>query len=618
MDTKAIGDLALLSDCQGAAIVDRAGSIVWLCLPRFDSPAVLGRLLDPGAGHWSIAPVEEFEATRRYLDGTMVLETTFHTATGSVVLTDALALGAGVREHDIGSGSPHVLLRQVRGLSGSVAMRMSCAPRPEYGLVRPLVSLGAGGAIVMGGPDVLTLSATEALETLEALEVERSTVTASFTIATGASAAFSLQRRSRSDGPAQAWSSGEIGHRLEDTIAGWRSWSDQHQSYEGPWRNLVHHSGLVLQALTYQPTGAIVAAATTSLPEAVGGNRNWDYRYTWVRDASFTLDALWVAACPHEANGFFSFIARSAAAGLDDGADLQIMFGVGGEHDLAERELSHLAGWRHSQPVRVGNGAWNQKQLDVYGELLSAAARLPHVVDQLDEPTRHFLVGCAHAAAARWTETDQGIWEVRTGPAHFTYSKLMCWVALDRAIAMAQALRAEAHVSRWELVRSQISDAIARDAWSDRAGAYTQSFGSHVLDASVLMMPIVGFVDPRHPRMLATLDAIERSLTDVRGLVYRYLEPDGLEGDEGSFLLCTFWLAHARALAGEVEHATEIFERAVRYVNDVGLLAEEVDARTGELLGNFPQAFSHIGLINAAWAISQARGETFPGLTARG
>ncbi len=602
MDTRAIGDLALLSDCHGAAIVDRAGSIVWLCLPRFDSPAVFGRLLDPAAGEWSITPSDEFEVTRRYLDATMVLETTFRTATGSVVLTDALALGDGDRGHDIGSGSPHVVLRQVRGLSGSVTMLMRCAPRPEYGLVRPLVALVEHGANVMGGPDVLTLSASVPLG------VERSTVTAAFTIDAGSSTSFALHRRSRSQSPASVMSSGEISRRLDDTIEGWRSWSGDHQSYQGPWRDLVHHSGRVLQALTYQPTGAIVAAATTSLPEAIGGNRNWDYRYTWVRDASFTLDALWVAACPHEANGFFSFISRSAAAGLDDGSDLQIMFGVGGEHDLAERELAHLAGWRDSRPVRVGNGAWNQKQLDVYGELLAAAARLPHVIDRLDEPTRHFLVCCADAAAARWTETDQGIWEVRTGPAHFTYSKLMCWVALDRAISMAAALRAESHVARWELVRSEIAEAIERDGWSDRAGAYTQSFGSHVLDASVLMMPIVGFIDPRHPRMLATLEAIERSLTDVRGLVYRYLEPDGLEGDEGSFLLCTFWLAQARALAGEVEHATEIFERAVRYVNDVGLLAEEVDARTGELLGNFPQAFSHIGLVNAAWAISQARG----------
>jgi GH15 family glucan-1,4-alpha-glucosidase len=376
--------------------------------------------------------------------------------------------------------------------------------------------------------------------------------------------------------------------------------------------------------LSFQPTGAICAAATTSLPETVGGTRNWDYRYAWVRDASLTIEALWVAACPDEANEFFEYMTASAAGSLDDG-DLQIMFGIGGERDLSERELPHLTGWRGSAPVRVGNGAWQQRQLDVYGELLSAVYRLS---DRLFDPvgrvgplaehghwdappelapsTRRFLAALADTAAARWEQTDRGIWEVRGEPRHFLYSKLMCWVALDRAIKLADHLGAAARVEEWTSTREEIREAILRQGWNDRIGAFTQSFGSEQLDASNLMMPIVGFLPADDERVLATVDAIEAHLTDDRGLVYRYRSADGLAGDEGSFLLCTFWLAQALALARRTDHAREVFERAAAFVNDVGLLAEEVDATTGELLGNYPQAFSHIGLVNAAWAIRQA------------
>jgi GH15 family glucan-1,4-alpha-glucosidase len=358
----------------------------------------------------------------------------------------------------------------------------------------------------------------------------------------------------------------------------------------------------------YQPTGAIVAAPTTSLPEGIGGERNWDYRYAWVRDASFTLDALWVAACPDEAQKFFSWMTGAVASGIDAGAELQIMFGIGGEHDLSERELPHLEGWRHSRPVRVGNAAWNQRQLDVYGELLDAAYRLRDQLGELDDATKRFLISVADAAAAKWMETDQGIWEVRGEPKDFLYSKLMCWVALDRAMQLAALIGGEDRVDKWAATRDEIRDAILEQGWSDSANAFTQAFGSDELDASNLMMPIVGFLPADDPRMRATIDAIEERLTDEHGLVYRYRveeTDDGLAGEEGTFLLCTFWLAEALALAGEVDRARAVFERAIAFANDVGLLAEEVDETTGELLGNFPQAFSHIGLINAAWAISE-------------
>jgi GH15 family glucan-1,4-alpha-glucosidase len=328
-----------------------------------------------------------------------------------------------------------------------------------------------------------------------------------------------------------------------------------------------------------------------------------------VRDASFTMEALWVAACPDEADDFFAFMCTAAASGVGAEQALQIMFGVGGEHDLSERTLDHLRGWRDSRPVRVGNGAWNQQQVDVYGELLGAAARLSEQLPALDDETRSFLAACADTAAVRWHDKDQGIWEVRGDPQHFLYSKVMCWVALDRAIALAPRLRCEHRVDEWQKVREEIADAVLQQGWSEEAGAFTQYFGSTALDASNLMLPIVGFLPASDPRVLATIDAIEERLTDDRGLVYRYRTEegvDGLAGEEGTFLLCTFWLAQALALSGQVERAREVFERAAGFVNDLGLLSEVIDPATGEQLGNMPQAFSHIGLVNAAWAIDQA------------
>ena len=600
MDSLPIGEYALLSDCRTAALVSRAGSVDWLCFPRFDGPSVFGRLLDPGGGRFVIRPAGAFRAIRRYLDETMVLETTFTTAGGTAVLTDALALGCDERGHDLGAGSPGMLLRRLACLDGEIEAEVSYAPRPEYGLVEPILIPVDGGVTARGGADRLMLSTTARFD------VDGATATARIRLAAGQAAAFALGHGPMSGPPLAPWTTGEITARLDDTAAGWRSWSAIHQSYDGPWRELVHHSGRVLQALTFAPTGAIVAAPTTSLPETVGGRRNWDYRFTWVRDASLTMSALWVAACPDEANKFFVFLADAAAAELERGVELQIMFGIGGEHDLAERELPHLAGWRGSRPVRIGNAAWTQRQLDVYGELLGAAERLVARLGELDPVTRRFLSAAADTAAGRWREQDQGIWEIRGEPRDFLYSKLSCWAALDHAIGLAGILGAEDRVSDWAAARDEIRAAILERGWNERAGAFTQAFGSEDLDASSLMLAITGFLPADDPRMKATIDATVQRLTDKRGLVYRYLAHDGLAGDEGAFLLCTFWLAQAQALAGEVEAATATFERAIAAMNDVGLLAEEVDPGTGDMIGNFPQAFSHIGLVNAAWAIQQA------------
>ena len=602
-----IADYALLSDCRSAALVSRAGSVDWLCLPRFDAPSVFARLLDDEGGHWSIG-VPGASATRRYAEATMALETTFEAAGGSAVLTDAMAVGRNDRGHDLGAGSPGALLRRVTCTAGEVEVAVEYAPRPEYGLIHPLLHPVGGGLVSRGGAEVLALSSPVGLN------LDGATASARLTLRAGESACFALHHAKSWEPAPSIWTQAEIAQRLDDTLEGWRSWSAMHQAYDGPWRELVHHSGRVLQALTFQPTGAIVAAATTSLPETVGGERNWDYRYTWVRDASLTMEALWVAACPDEANEFFAFLAGAAASQLHRGADLQIMFGVGGERDLTERELPHLRGWRSSRPVRVGNGAWDQRQLDVYGELLGAAQRLVDQLGKLDPATRRFLVATAGMAARRWRERDQGIWEIRGEPRDFLYSKLMCWSALDRAIALADLLDAKDQVESWAATREEIRAAILDRGWSERAGAYTQSFGSDELDASSLMMAITGFLPGTDPRMKSTIDAIAERLTDERGLVYRYKAADGLEGEEGTFLLCTFWLAQAQALAGEVDRARATFERAVAYANDVGLLAEEVEPIPGdELIGNYPQAFSHIGLVNAAWAIAQAEEATGTG-----
>jgi GH15 family glucan-1,4-alpha-glucosidase len=604
MSDTPVADHALLSDRHSAALVTRDGSVDWLCFPRFDSPSVFGRLLDEDAGHWSIRPAGESRTSRRYLDRSMVLETTFRTANGTLVLTDCLATGEHDQGHALGAGAPHCLIRKVACADGTVDVALSYAPRPEYGLIHPLLSAVDGGLTARGGAEWLVLT------TPVALAVDGSTAEAGVTMRAGDTFLFALHRTTVGDVPARVWGQGELADRLDATLDAWRSWSELHQSYQGPWRELVHLSGRVLQALTFQPTGAIVAAATTSLPEEVGGERNWDYRYTWVRDASLTMEALWVAACPDEAADFFSFMTTAAASSVvHQRLPLQIMFGVAGERDLTERTLAHLRGWRGSRPVRVGNGAWSQQQVDVYGELMGAAYRLADQIADIDADTKAFLASLADTAAERWKEKDQGIWEVRGEPRHFLYSKVMCWVALDRAIALADRIDARDRMPDWQRAKDEIADAVLSNGWSGKANAFTQHFGGDDLDASNLMMPIVGFLPADDPRIVATLDATEQRLTDERGLVYRYHTAggvDGLAGDEGTFLLCTFWLAQANALAGRVQRAREIFERAVAYANDLGLLAEEIDPRTGQMIGNFPQAFSHIGLVNAAYAIAEA------------
>lgn len=603
MSDQLLRDHALLSDCGAAALVTSTGSVDWLCLPRFDSDPVFARLLDDSAGHFLVAPVAEgCTSTWCYRQSSLVLDTTWRCPDGELVVADAMALGARERGHDLGLTSPGALLRHARCTRGSVQVRIEFVPRPEFGLIHPRLELTHGAVVARGGATVLVLS-TDA-----DVHVDGGAAVGTVTLHEGQSLSFALEQCSAWDSPTDVWKPRSIRRRIDGTEASWQSWSALHQRYEGPFRQLVHHSGVVLQGLTYARSGAVVAAPTTSLPEGVGSGRTWDYRYTWVRDASMTLQGLFVAACPDEAGRFFSFMATAAATQLDRGMHLQIMFGIGGERDLTERQLPHLSGWKGSGPVRVGNGAWGQRQLDVYGALLDAAWTLRVQLGEIDEPTRAFLVAAVETAAAQWGEDDQGIWEMR-GPARpFLHSKLMCWVALDRGLAMSDQLRLdEPATRRWAASRDELREAILERGWSEHAGAYAQSFGSDDLDASVLLMSIVGFLPADDPRLLATIDAVEQGLRDERGLIYRYRADDGFDEPEGTFLLCTFWLAHALALSGQTERAAEVLERAASCATDLGLFAEQVDPVSGELLGNFPQAFSHLGLVNAAQALTDAQ-----------
>ena len=602
-----IAEYGLLADCNSAALVDRNGSIDWLCLPRYDSPAVFARILDADAGHWSIRPAAAFTAERRYLPETLVIETTFTTDDGVVRLRDAMVFAEGQRRHDLGFDSPHELLRHVEGVSGSVELMMELAPRPEYGLVRPLFRMTERGGRTFGGPNRI------AVEAGVPVQVEDSTMRAAFTVAAGDHVGFAM-RWAPPEGQAPAPTRAEaVAARIDDTAEAWRSWEAEHDIYEGPHRELVRFSSRVLKGLTYRPTGAIVAAPTTSLPETVGGERNWDYRYAWVRDASLTLQALYIGTCSDEAVDFVSFMTSSAGGRLSGDTPLQIMFGIGGEHDLSERTLPHLHGWRDSSPVRIGNGAWTQEQLDVYGELLDLLHRYREQLGDLHPEIQRFVADLADAAARRWEERDAGMWEMRGEPRHHLSSKVLCWVALDRAVELAPQLGEHAKADEWAAARDRIREAILERGWSEARQAYAQSFESDELDAAALLMPLLGFLPATDERMKATIDAIARDLTED-GLVLRYrneegLNADGLTGEEGTFVICSFWLVSALAQAGELDRAEELFDRLVGYANDLGLIAEEIDTATGELLGNFPQAFSHIGLITAAAEIDRARAE---------
>jgi GH15 family glucan-1,4-alpha-glucosidase len=586
-----IADHALLSDCQSAALVTREGTVAWWPSPRFDAPSAFSALLDDGAGHWSVRPRGRFEATRAYREGTLVLDTTMRAAGGTLRVTDALLLAPGARGHEIGHEVPHAMVRIVRVLEGEVEVEVEFAPRLEYGLAVPRLVEEAGGLATLGGPERVFLRGERPLRP------DGATAAGCFRLAAGERAAWTAHRVEGAYALAPAPVDPDAA--LEDTAAAWRSWSEHHGGYEGRHATAARFAGLVVQGLTFQPSGAVVAAPTTSLPEVPGGSSNWDYRYAWLRDAAMVARALSLSSCSDEACRYFDWMVRAAVSCRHED-QVQIVFGVDGERDLAEHELDHLAGHGGARPVRVGNAAWRQKQLDVLGHVLDCAWVLRDEIGRPDPFTASFLCQLADRAAEQWGEPDASIWEGRKGRRHYTVSKLGCWVALDRALGLADRLGQDADRARWRRERDRLRGALEREAWHEGRGAFVGAFGSDRLDAGVLLMPIVGFLAPDDARVTRTIEAIEAELGDD-GLLRRW---SGAE--DGAFLLASFWLAECHARAGRLERAHEVFERAAGAANDLGLLAEEVDPATNEPMGNVPQAISHVGLVSAAQALTDA------------
>jgi GH15 family glucan-1,4-alpha-glucosidase len=587
MAASTIADYALIGDCETAALVGRDGSIDWLCLPRFDSDACFAALLgNEENGRWKIAPLAEgVRISRRYRPNTLILETRFETGEGTAILIDFMPL------HDHACNT----VRLVVGETGRVTFCMELILRFGYGYIVPWVSRLPDGTLrAIAGPDMITL------QTPVETHGENFKTVGKFDVSAGESVPFVLAH-SPSHLPLPAPI--EPFKALSETEKFWRDWAGRCQS-AGEFSELVARSLITLKALTYAPTGGIVAAPTTSLPEQIGGVRNWDYRFCWLRDATFTLLAMMDAGYYEEAAAWREWLLR-AVAGRPEQA--QIMYGIAGERRLPEWEADWLPGFRNSKPVRIGNAAHDQLQLDVYGEVMDALHQARRgglgAIDLGWEMQVAFL---RHLERA-WVKPDEGIWEVRSGRRHFTFSKVMAWVAFDRSIKSAQEFKLKGPVERWQKVRDEIHDLVCRLGYDREEQSFVQSFGSKALDASLLLLPVVGFLPPDDPRVTGTVNAVERRLM-VNGFVCRYdtgESDDGLPGSEAAFLACSFWLVDAYVMLGRTEDARKLFARLIGVCNDVGLLSEEYHPHIGELLGNFPQAFSHVALVNSAFNLTR-------------
>ncbi|MBC9729486.1 glycoside hydrolase family 15 protein [Streptomyces sp. TRM68367] len=583
-----IEDYALIGDEQTAALVGADGSVDWLCLPRFDSPACFAKLLgDEENGHWRIAPAGAERCARRaYRPGTLVLDTEWETDQGSVRVTDLMPQRDRAPD----------LVRIVEGLGGEVTVRSMLRLRFDYGSITPWTRRADAHRVAVAGPDSTWLRSEPAVRTWG----EDFCTHSEFTVTEGEKVAFVLtwhpshQRRPPLVDPHES---------LRSSVADWQSWSSR-CTYDGPYRDAVLRSLITLKALTYAPTGGIVAAPTTSLPEEPGGVRNWDYRHCWLRDSTLTLGALLAAGYQEEAEAWRDWLLRAVAG---DPADLQIMYGLGGERRLPEFEVPWLSGFAESTPVRIGNDAVNQFQLDVYGEVmdtlsLARASGLPV------KPQMWAIQGALmDFLRTAWRQPDEGLWEVRGGRRQFVHSKVMTWVAADRAVrTLEKNPELPGDLDGWRALRDEVHREVCEKGYDPKRKTFTQSYGSRELDAALLLIPRVGFLPPDDPRVMGTIDAIRKELSHA-GFLRRYTQDetvvDGLPGKEGTFLVCSFWLAHALHATGRTEEARELFERLVGLTNDVGLLAEEYDPVAGRQLGNFPQAFSHIGLVNTALAL---------------
>jgi len=577
-----IEDYALIGDCETAALVDRNGSIDWLCWPDFSSEACFAALLGTEEnGYWKIAPADgKWKTTRRYHSHTLILETTFEHADGSFRLIDFMP----VRQQN-----SHIV-RLVEGIRGEIAVRMEMALRFDYGRTVPWVTGIKGGVRAIAGPNLAILRASIPMHG------ENLKTVAEFTLSKGQSASFSLTYGvSYKRNPIKV----DISQTLADCQQRWRRWAHR-LKYKGKYRDAVERSLITLRALIYRPTGGIVAAVTTSLPESIGGVRNWDYRYCWLRDTTFTLLALTNGGYFNEASAWQDWLLRALAG---NPAQVQIMYGLKGERQLPEWEIDWLPGYEKSKPVRIGNAAAVQVQLDIYGEMLDCFYHAQHSVRLHTEDDFRVLVLLLDHLEKVWREPDEGIWETRGGPQQFTYSKMMAWVAFDRAVLLSEQLQYEAPVEKWKTLRDAIHNEICTHAFSKKKNSFVQAYGSEQLDASLLLMPVVGFLPGSDTRVKSTVEAIERELM-IEGLVMRYNTSkveDGLPAGEGVFLACSFWMVSALKAIGRKGDARRLFERLLKLRNDLGLLSEEYDVNRKRLVGNFPQAFSHIALVNAAF-----------------
>jgi len=595
-----IGDYGLLGDMHSCALVSTSGSVDWCCWPRFDSPSVFGRLLDwAKGGHFQLTPLGVRSVSRRYLPGTNVLETTFETDSGSVRLIDFMPVHPHSRpEQPREVGTRQQIVRILECISGSADVVLECHPRFDYGTIVPHVELSTKRAgFAHGGCDAISVCCSAPLQEVEGGFRAEASLRAGEKLAAGVKyeSVFSHQ--------APALDIAELEERLDETVRFWREWSGR-CTYDGEFVEDVLRSALTIKAMTYAPSGALLAAATTSLPEVIGGERNWDYRYTWIRDATFALYALFILGYREEGEAFKDWLEWST---VGRARDLQLMYGIGGERRLTEFELPELEGYRASRPVRVGNGAYSQFQLDIYGEVMDSAHLYRRFGGEMDEKYWEYLRRVVDFVIEHWREPDEGIWETRGGREHFVFSKVMCWVALDRAIKAARALNLPGDLENWRAVRAEIKADVLEKGFDAERDAFVQSYGSKALDASNLMLPLVGFIPADDPRMRATIEATERELTSPHGFVYRYLGmDDGLTGKEGTFTICTFWLANDLIALGEPDKARALFEKLRGFANDLGLFSEEIDADTGAMLGNFPQAFSHLAFINTAVLLHRA------------
>ena len=584
-DYKPIAAYGVIGDTRTAALVGADGSIDWCCFPRFDSPSVFGAILDhERGGRFRVRPLEPHTSTQRYFPLTNILVTSFHLhdGSGAFEVLDFMPWPG----HDTPIASPHEIHRRIRCLRGEVEVEVVFEPRFDYGRAETRVEQCDGGVCATDHSNTLFLTSPRPLE----WDIVEATARATFVVKPRSNRWLVL----RWGDDAEEVNAHDSQRKLEETSAFWNTWAGR-LSYGGYYRAEVERSALALKALFYEPTGAVVAAVTTSLPEEIGGVRNWDYRYCWLRDAAFTLSALNIVGLHDEAHRFMRYLEWVAEKSDDP---LQIMYGVGGERVLTEQELPHLSGYRDSKPVRIGNGAHSQLQLDIYGELL-AAVSLWHEQHPVREEFWRLLVGIADWVADNWQRPDSSIWEIRAEPRHYVYSKVMCWVALDRAIGLAETLGAPPTLDHWRTQRDAIHADVLERGWDEERQTFVQSYGSTSLDAANLLIGVYGFLPGDDPRMKGTLAASMRELTRD-GMIYRYTAEDGLPGREGTFSICTFWLADALILAGDVESGERVFRRMLRFSNSLGLYSEQIDPRTGDFLGNFPQAFTHIALINTA------------------